>query len=376
MSRPFGRSLDPLPEEDLGGYLLRLAAHLCMPPVTLARRLGLVNNLGPQVVRKLLIPGDVDELAILARLTREEARALTLNEWEDRYPPIATALAGAYHMNRSYYGDGVRYWLYAATPRRCPSCLAGNGSEIQRQYGGAWRKAWRLPLAFACVAHRLFLAEECQTPHAEQLGAPLLIPNASISGLHPAQCRLPRRGQYGHGSQPCGSRLDRLPDSVAIRPGRNHLEAQQRILHHLRAESDPSDATRYFADIALVTTFLNVLPSNRWDEIGTVVGAAIADTITRYEPPYRSTFDRPPRDVLSTATMLTAVTTILNSTDQQAELARLAYQSAGHPLRLRALKKIWIRYARTCSPTLNTSLNMAWQHAERATRVAVKTLPP
>ena len=79
------------------------------------------------------------------RLTASEAAALTLVPWAARYPPIGRALS------RSSPETAIREpWLFSPGIRYCPSCLRGDGSPVQEQYGGPWRKYRLLPVAFAC----------------------------------------------------------------------------------------------------------------------------------------------------------------------------------------------------------------------------------
>lgn len=352
LRRPFGRSLDPLPDEDVGGYLLRLSAHLSIPPIALARQLGLVDKNGPHALRRVLITADLDEFARLTRLTPAEARRLTLLDWFSRYPPIRRAV-GQQHPRQQMN------WLYAATLRHCPSCLAGDGSTIQKRYGGAWRRVWRLPVAFACVEHRVFLSEGCGAPHALRLGISPLIPSADISGLHPVQCRMPRPGEHGRGSSPCGNRLDRIPGAAAVRPSSSHLYAQQQILDYLGPHRLPDRAAMFFADLRLIAAQLNFLRPGRWSAIDPAVRAAITDTIGSCVTQSYPTLDNPPRDVISVATILTAAVTILSSPERLARTLQLACETAGHPLRLRALERISVRYAHECTPALIDRLRRA-----------------
>lgn len=356
MPRPFGRSLDPLPEEDIGGFLLRLSTHLDMPPVTVARHLGLVNETQPTISRRILIHSELDEFARLARLTAGEARALTLLDLEERYQPIETARALT-HPRRPTISTPS--WSYSGTLRHCPSCLAGDGSAIQTVYGGAWRRLWRLPIAFACVEHRCFLAEGCGAEHAARLGSPPLIPITAASGLHPAQCRHPRPHQHGRNSKPCGNRLDHSLDDITPRPSPAHLDAQQRILRHLDPDNDPRHARRFFADLRLVAASLNVLPAAHWAEIGAETHEAIAETISRYTEPAHTTTDRAPRDVISTAMTLATAVAIRDSAVCQERLRWLLFQTipVEQRYRLRALEKIGTRYADTCTPELYATLH-------------------
>lgn len=355
MPRPFGRSLDPLPEEDLGGYILRLSAHLCMSPVTLARRLGLVDDIESMITRRILIRSNLDEFAHLARLEPGEARALTLLNWEGCYQPIATARALPFPHRRT---GPTHAWLYAGTLRHCPSCLAGDSSEIQAKYGGAWKRIWRLSIAFACIEHRLFLSEGCGSEHAPRLGQPLLIPSVAVSGLHPAQCRQPRPQQHGRASQPCGNRLDQLSTTVTTPPGSAYPDAQRQILEHLQPDTDPERARRFFIDLRLVAAGLNLLAAEHWAAVSAEVHDAVKDTIGRYEQPARTTVDRAPSDVASTATTLTAALVTLESAERQTQLAHLLYETTPtqQHYRLWALAKNWRSHATTCTPEVLDAL--------------------
>ena len=350
--RPFGRSLDPLPEEDLGGYLLRLSAHLWIAPAALARQFGLINSDQPKVLRRLLLHRNLAEFAASVRLTPAEAHELTLLEWGSRYQPIKLALAT---------GDSTLQqrhpWLFASTLRHCPVCLAGDGSEIQNRYGGAWRRFWRLPVAFACTKHRLFLAEGCGAEHAMQLGSPMLMPGTSLSGLHPAQCRQSRPQQYGRGSLPCGIRLDCAHDTDQPRPSRNYLQAQKQIVQHLEPATDSRKATLFFADLRLVAILLSHVRPALWRETGLGVHHAVAkDAAAYFGVAKHAAIDGPPHDLMATAVLLTAASQILDSAEQQAELASLVYETVLSGHRLRYLETIWTTYAGSCSPELREAL--------------------
>jgi hypothetical protein len=354
--RPFGRSLDPLPEEDIGGYLLRLAAHLYMPLSTLVRALGLCDTGGYVISRRILLKSgtDLGRFAELARLTTAEVRALTLREWNDRYQPIETALA-LRRLNRDAR-YGTNGWLFAKTPRHCPSCLAGDGRRIQNQYGGAWKRIWRLPIAFACTEHQVFLSEGCGARHAERSGGIMLITSSAVTELHPSQCRLPALGELGRGSRPCGNRLDRPAENPAIRPTQRHLEIQRRISDQFGPDVAPSRAKRFLADIQLISVFLNRLPYEHWGEVDDAIRDAIADTASAYPDQSGSTIDAPPHDVVSTATLFAAAIEILADPQRQVDLLQLTYSRARHTIALRALEKAWARSSPHCTPAVHQNL--------------------
>lgn len=133
-SRPLARSLDPLAGESAGGYLLRLACRLRLSPIGLARLTGCTKHpTATQLGRRLLLDLDIQGFAHTTRLSSDEAAALTLVPWADRYPPVARSLAaGARRPPREN-------WLLNDIPRYCPQCLAGDRSPVQQDYGGPWK---------------------------------------------------------------------------------------------------------------------------------------------------------------------------------------------------------------------------------------------
>jgi hypothetical protein len=124
-----GRSLDPLSGESLNGFLLRLAHRLCLSPVQLGRWIGC--GCAP-LSRRLLFDLDTGAFAAAARLSPDEAATLTLAPWADRYPPVARALT---------LRTAQAEWLVNTMPRYCPQCLAGDGSPVQEQHGGRWKRS-------------------------------------------------------------------------------------------------------------------------------------------------------------------------------------------------------------------------------------------
>ena len=91
--QPLPRSLDPLPEESLPGYLLRLAHRLGVAPSRLATRLGLTAGRGHCSPGSLLhLPGPArDVITVATRLTHAEVDDLCLNSPGSRYPLPAPA---------------------------------------------------------------------------------------------------------------------------------------------------------------------------------------------------------------------------------------------------------------------------------------------
>ncbi|GGN30145.1 hypothetical protein GCM10011609_87710 [Lentzea pudingi] len=109
----------------------------------------------------------VETFARATRLSTTEVTALTLASFSARYPPLDPGFSG---RQRLIHGIFVKEnWVFSRASRFCPECLAGVGSTIPQQHGGAWDLLWRLPVVFACPTHRRLLQHTCpgceQPPH-------------------------------------------------------------------------------------------------------------------------------------------------------------------------------------------------------------------
>lgn len=184
--RPLTRSLEPLEGESLSGYLLRLSFRLRVSPLRLAQLTGCASGTSG-ITRRRMLDLDVQRFARATWLSDDEARALTIASWSDRYPPVT----------RSRIGQGppviLDNWLFANGSRYCPDCLAGDDSPVQQQYGGPWKKTWQLPVAFACTRHHWFLREACPVAHPGQPGIGTLIDFPAPCTPHPPQTARRRR---------------------------------------------------------------------------------------------------------------------------------------------------------------------------------------
>lgn len=316
--RPLTRSLDPLAGESLGGYLLRLAHRLHLSPIHLARLTGCTRR--PATThhgRRLLLDLDVQRFAHSARLSRAEATALTLTPWADRYPPIAQSQLDA--APRSSRED----WLFNDFPRYCPQCLAGDGSPIQQQYGGPWKKAWHLPVAFVCTDHRVFLQHGCPLPHPTGRTITQLITQPADNTLHPAQCRHPNQpaGQ-GRKGPSCGARLDQPESAESPRPGTSTLKTQQHLLDLLEPGRPAKESVSYFTDLRVVTALLCASWPLGRELIAPESCGAVGEHIRTLGSGARQVLDRPPRDSIATAALLTAAATLLDTPDLHSVLAQ------------------------------------------------------
>jgi hypothetical protein len=150
------RSLHPLPDESLIGFMLRISHRLDERPTQLAIRAGITPHLTrdepvPQSPLLRLPPASAEDLARLTKLDPDTVHALTLEPYHRRYPPVADELR---RTSRDPQARGAKTtWLTLASTR----CLAGDTSQVQQRHGGAWKRQWHLPVVFACLEHHCFL---------------------------------------------------------------------------------------------------------------------------------------------------------------------------------------------------------------------------
>ncbi|GAA3002862.1 TniQ family protein [Streptomyces fulvorobeus] len=267
--RPLARSLDPLPDEALTGYLLRLAHRLGVSPGVVTLRTGLTGDPKEKALfripMRLLHDLEPDQARFFARVTRlssEEVGRLLTSSLAGRYGPVDRRFTSRSSTARMINNNA---WLLTRTPRYCPQCLTGDESEIQRRHGGAWQLSWRLPPVFACPRHRRLLRANCpvcrQPVHTVEIGS--IIGRPWDEDLHPTQCRTtiaPRtvgRLQPACGAQlgePAGAGFEVAPAPQAL----DHLLGLQRRLLKLLNPAGPAvtpsvgwliPAADYFADL-------------------------------------------------------------------------------------------------------------------------------
>jgi len=345
--RPLPRSLDPLPDESLPGFLLRLAHRLDLAPARVVALTGLSTGPGLQTRAPLglmvhLDPAVRDVFARATRLTPGEAAGLCLSALAERYPPAApirVQRAGAEVIRPDR-------WVFTTATRYCPHCLAGDDTAvIQRAHGGAWRRSWRLPPVFACMTHRRLLAHLCpacrQPAHARSRTPVRILPRARDSTLHPAQCRAAAAADAGPGRPPaCGARLDTPSTSDPERPiPASLLDFQQRLLGLLDRDGPATtvsighDTTveRYFTDLRLLSSLICA----SWPQARSLApSAALADAIDHHAARQRKQIeglgghaarsgvhpihDTPPLDSMACAGLLATADRILSLDDPRA----------------------------------------------------------
>ncbi|MFD0223239.1 TniQ family protein [Streptomyces hirsutus] len=204
--RPLARSLPPLPDESLPGFLLRLAFRLDTSPAELAVRTGLADRANLSVLPLPLLIGLTTErrhtFARMIKATDTEVDGMLLDIYSSRYPPARPSPSG-----RNGLANQQHRWLFMHATRYCPQCLAGQDNPVEQAFGGVWKNSWRLPPVFACLAHRRFLEHECPACKSAILPTTTRstvrhLPRWREASLHPGQCRAFVDGQ-------CEHRLDR-----------------------------------------------------------------------------------------------------------------------------------------------------------------------
>lgn len=339
MTAPLPRSLDPLPEESLPGYLLRLAHRLDLSPARLAHITGLATYTQGARVRAMLAlpPATATRFAHATRLTLAEVTGLTLDPLSSRYPPLAPELAG-----RRRRGSGLfvkETWVSSQHTRYCPHCLAGDGSIIQQRHGGGWSKLWRLTVVFACPTHQRLLEHTCPRCHTPALtrGKGLaMLPRVGDSTLHPTDCRGTEPDTH---TEVCRQRLDQAPptnhdvDLAAL------LALQNRLLDLLRPGSaagttsvgQPATPAQYFLDLRILTCLITAswpitepLVRDRRhatlidDHVEQVRRQIAHDDQHRSQPRHNALCDTPPTNTAARGALLAAADAITNAGDADA----------------------------------------------------------
>jgi hypothetical protein len=273
--RPLARSLVPLLDETLSGYLLRLAYRLCIDPGRLAKLTGLTRGQSADttIVRLAMNPvfrlddKTRSQFTEVTRLTPGEVDGLLLEPLGKRYGPLDPQYSKVPASSRIIAHNP---WVFTEAIRFCPECLAGTGSEIERLHGGAWRRSWRLPVVFACPQHQRLLLDRC--PECGGLvhagGQTSMIARLNDDELHPAQCRATPARQVGRSSPACGADLGQPAGNRlrALSPQtRRAVYALQNRFTQLLAADGPTTTgsvgwsvpvAQYFMDLRAVTTLI------------------------------------------------------------------------------------------------------------------------
>ncbi|MGY2151359.1 TniQ family protein [Nocardia gipuzkoensis] len=376
--RPLPRSLDPLPDESLPGYLLRQAHRLDLTPARVI--LLTMSSTGLQHAcrssHELMVklgPATRERFRTTTRLTMAEVDGLTLGSLGGRFPIPAEP------TNSKRFGDlaaNREWWLFTSATRYCPDCLAGDGSDIQQAHGGGWRRSWRLPITFACVEHRRLLRHvcpNCRRPAHGTLrngGRIPLIAGSRIHGLHPVQCRWTPAETRQNAVAECGARLDSdASDTIALLSD-NAFALQQRLRNAVDPDGtatmttvgEPTTPTRYITDLRILSQLIQshwrwariCLPATEFND---AVDAHLDWQPRRYNDSAADLAEtRRPLNPAVAAGLLTAADHIL-SKDNPADAGALLREV------LPSKKKSRLRWARHavdgCSPGLRQAIEPA-----------------
>ncbi|WP_329458715.1 TniQ family protein [Streptomyces sp. NBC_01497] len=353
---PLPRSLDPLPDESLPGYLLRLSFRLDLTPGELGRTTGLVSTSGGYLPRRLVLdfPGlSLNEFTQATRLSRSEARLLTLSTWRRNYPPIQSWLPPLHGQ-----APQIDKWILGGLDRYCPQCLVGDDSPIQREYGGPWKKEWHLGIVFACPQHECFLGHHCpqggQPPDYDR--APRLIPFDGFRGLHPTACRYPLPATARRLRRPpCGARLDQAP-TPALRPAPRLLALQHHLLSLLKTQDDNPEVREYFSDLHLLTALITI----SWPHSRRRVDSTFAPVVDIEADARRilggiRVHDTSPIDPIACGAILDTAHSLLQIDSLRDALAEF-FDSAFTGTSARAgWAQIFTKYEKSCSQRLRTA---------------------
>ena len=331
--RPLASSLDPLPGEALSGFLLRLAYRLELSPARVARITGLTAADGRSAVVPFALLVDLPaaqraSFAAAARLTEAEAAALCLSDFAGRYPSAAPE-PGDRSASRAWSGaraTGAARWIYDRVVRWCPECLAGDGTRVQDQLGGAWSKTWRLAVVFGCTRHQRLLEHicpGCSRPVTEPHGRVVAVPYAHRLGMHPACCRLPDPDDAGYRSglaPACGTSLTTaLPLALTDAAFRLQCRIFDLLNHDQPGETvsvgSPASAGQYFTDLRLIAGLVRA----SWPRVSSLtdVPAALGELADRDRQaangkvPRQRVHDEPPPDAAASSALLTIADQLL-----------------------------------------------------------------
>jgi hypothetical protein len=345
--RALPRSLVPLPDETLTGFVLRLSHRLGTTPGEIAVRTGLPSRLPLGFLYHL----DDEHLTGFARATQlapAEVSGMLLAPFGERYGPLNPAVTPRRTPARMIYDNP---WVLTRSTRYCPHCLAGDGTAIQDLHGGAWRRLWRLPVTFLCLRHQRLLQHQCPGCATPAQFAPAVNAIARLTDhtLHPWQCRFTTRPTpLQQSGTACAVDLTRLdpplaaPDAVTMTV---LLRVQQQLIDLLLASGPetamsagaPVSVLYYFADLrATVAMIFRSWPVAREyastpclaDALDVEYASRVAQAEPLFNTPGKKKTSKPytvpPTECLATGAALDIAANLLDTHDPGDARSRLA----------------------------------------------------
>jgi hypothetical protein len=210
-------------------------------------------------------PAGREAFAAATRLSDAEASGLFLSVFSQRYRSTAPSAAA----QRGTLPTPAEAWLFTRSSRYCPECLAGDGSQIQRQLGGPWRKTWRIPVVFACTEHQRFLEHlcpACKQPVLHHRSTNLL--RWRDTSLHPTRCRSFTRTRPGRSGGPvigCEYWLGKPSRCKQVELTLPLLDLRRRFLtlldpagpETIECLGTPTTPSQYFTDLRLISYLIS-----------------------------------------------------------------------------------------------------------------------
>ncbi|MER7870390.1 TniQ family protein [Streptomyces cellulosae] len=355
--RPLSRSLVPLDDESLAGFLLRLAKYTGCSPAVIADRMGLgqyYRAAMPVGSLLTLSSEQLAECAHVARLSHAEMEGLLLAPLGRRYGPLNHQLWPWSGPQQLTY---LRRWVYLRNTQFCSRCLTSDNSVFGVLLGGSWKRRWHLAVSFACVEHRRLLKRNCpRCQHPAQAARWGIIEHAAEEDLHPTQCRASIHWKTSRkGGSICGTYLTDGPNNAPISSDpstRNELLALQGRIDTLLSINGPDTAAscgqpvpvaQYFLDLRAVAALIFISwpqarPAAVTPTLARVIGGEAtrrrqraSDTLRRAKSaPIGDIFLEPPTRPMATGAVLSTAEQLLNAacdSEGRAALAELYQQS-------------------------------------------------
>ncbi len=225
----------PLSGESFASYADRLAHDTNAPLLALLRATGLIDEEHEKAIGPgysiVLAPERLALLASALELPEERVARLFLGN----YHGVAVDFTGLDPDDRKSISKvALREWAYFSGSHVCPGCLADSG--------GAWQLKWKLPWSFACVRHKVLLADTCpqcerRIGMARQDGSsrPRFVSRIPQPG-YCANAQPPGIAAIGRAAIPCGQPLTEITaESLSRHP--RLLVAQDALDRALEASS-------------------------------------------------------------------------------------------------------------------------------------------
>ncbi|MFJ6083195.1 TniQ family protein [Streptomyces sp. NPDC092369] len=371
--RVLARSLEPLPDESLPGFLLRLAYRLHRSPARVAQLCGIETNGQRRLAADYLLelpPDRAVEFARVTGLSLPEVQGLGLRRYTETFPLLLTMRGSTSRQSASrqgMFGSASQFyesnWAVNLSSRFCSQCLAGDGSASQEAYGGPWVLRWHLPVVFACTVHQQLLHSRCAScrsglAHSYQGRATLITQPGSTHILHPLQCRnlVAEQDAGNTRPRPCSARLDRAearnPATLTADDHERLMELQRRLDARLsfcpaKIEEKQSSRDPSFQKLVHIAQLIKL----SWPAGGSLVPSdSLASLIDNHAGSLHAELRKPHARSSSRFSLLWAAPDDSGQCGALLLTAEAALSAADSPAQLRALIRPMARFALEHAP--------------------------